>query len=175
MQPTAQDPIVIGRIGRPHGVLGELRVVPTGATLGDIAAGERLLVAGPDVEPRTVRVEASRVVSRGVLMRFEGVATREDAAALTGATVSVSSERLRALDAPDEFYVRDLVGCAVVADAPLGTVVDVYAGAANDALVVVDARGAQILVPFTKDAIVALDVSARLVRIRADLLGPGDA
>ncbi len=164
--------MVIGRIGRPHGVLGELRVIPTGETLASIRPGETLAVEPPGGLSRDMTVEATRPVARGVLMRLRGVATREGAAALTGATVAVPQERLSGPSAPDEFYVRDLVGCEVYAgDVRLGTVVDVYQGTANDALVLESGDGPQTLVPFTHDAVVEVDVPGRLVRIRPDLFG----
>jgi len=173
---TGDDPVVIGRIGRPHGVVGELRVIPTGETLASIQPGETLAVAAPGALARAMTVEAARVVARGVLMRLRGVSTREEAAALTGATVSVPAERLSALSEPDEFYVRDLVGCAVFCGPDhIGAVIDVYSGAANDALVVQDGAGPQILVPFTRDALVELDVQGRVVRIRPDLFGADTA
>lgn len=164
--------VVIGRLGRPHGVQGELRAAPTGPTLASMRVGEDIAVTPRDGgSPVSMRIEALRLVDRGVLLRLGGVATREDAAALTGSTLAVPEARLAELDEPDEFYVRDLVGCAVYEGANrLGEVVDIYAGAANDALVVAaEARG-ELLVPFTRDAVVELDLPGRVVRIRPDLL-----
>ncbi len=169
----ADDLVVIGRIGRPHGVGGEMRVLPTGATLMTVRPGDHVMLAGAGAGPgRAAEVIALRPVDRGVLVRIRGVDAREDAAALTGATVSVSPDRLAAIVEPDEFYVRELVGCVVCAgDAVLGTVTEVSPGAANDALVVTTEAGQQILVPFTKDAVTGLDLAARRVLIRDDLLG----
>jgi 16S rRNA processing protein RimM len=170
---SAEDLVVIGRIGRPHGIGGEMRVIPTGATLVTVRPGDRVMLAGAGVgAAREAEVVALRPVDRGVLIRLRGVDVREDAAALTGATVSVSHDRLAAIVEPDEFYVRELVGCVVcTADAVLGTVTEVYPGAANDALVVTTDAGQQILVPFTKDAVTELDLDGRRVLIRDDLLG----
>ena len=107
-----------------------------------------------------------------MLIRLEGVDIREDAQALTGATISVAPARLAGIAEPDEFYVRDLVGCVVSAgDTVLGPVIEVYPGAANDALVVTTDAGQQLLVPFTKDAVTELDLPGRRVVIRPDLFG----
>ena len=167
--------VVIGRIGRPHGVLGEVRVIPTGPTLQTLQPGERVYVVSDEL-PRELEVEAVRAVDRGVLLRFAGIATREDVATLTGASVAVVAERLSELGADDEFYVRDLVGCLVVSgDTRLGTVAEVYSGAANDALVVRDADGEDLLIPFTHDAITSVDLVARRVEVRSGLLERGGA
>lgn len=145
----------------------------TGATLTTLRAGDLVMLAGiPGAPDRTVAITGIRTVDRGVLLRLDGVVTREDAQALTGATIGVSAERLTPLAAPDEFYVRDLIGCAVLSGtAPLGEVVEVYSGSANDALVVAREGGEQVLVPFTKDAVTELDLTGRRVVIRADLFG----
>ena len=169
-----QGPVVIGRIGRPHGVTGEMRAVPTGPTLATIAPGERVLLASSSGDARDAVIAVARTVAKGVLIRLRGVDSREEAAALTGWTIAVPVGRLAPLGDPDEFYVRDLVGCEVRSGGRvLGTVGDVYGGASNDALVVVDPSGAETLVPFTHEAIVALDVAGRMVTIRPDLFWEG--
>jgi len=170
---TADDLVVVGRIGRPHGLAGEMRAIPTGATLVTLRPGDRVTLAGAGAgERREAQIVALRPVDRGVLIRLEGVDTREDAQALTGATISVAPVRLAGIDEADEFYVRDLVGCVVSAgDTVLGPVIEVYPGAANDALVVTTDAGGQLLVPFTKDAVTELDLPGRRVVIRPDLFG----
>jgi 16S rRNA processing protein RimM len=169
--------VVIGRLGRPHGVDGEIRVHPTGPTLASLAVGDRVEVIPPGgASRREVEIIEIRPTSGSLLMRFAGAETREAASALTGWTIGVPVERRASLTEPDEFYVTELIGCTVVIDSDdLGEVVDVYEGAANDALVVRPAEGDDVLVPFTRDAVEDLDLTARRIRIRADLLqGPGD-
>lgn len=150
-----------------------MRAIPTGATLVTLRPGDSVMLAvGGAGEGRAAQIMALRSVDRGVLIRLEGVDIREDAHALTGATLSVARNRLAGLTDADEFYVRDLVGCVVSAgDTVLGPVIEVYPGAANDALVVTTDAGQQLLVPFTKDAVTELDLPGRRVVIRPDLFG----
>lgn len=166
--------VVIGRLGRPHGVGGEIRAHPTGPTLATLAAGDRVEVIPPGgASPREVEILAIRHTPGSLLMRFAGADTRAAAAALTGSTIVVPIERRASITEPDEFYVTELIGCAVATGSEdLGEVVDVYEGAANDALVVRCSDGDDVLVPFTHDAVEDLDLTARRIRIRADLL-PG--
>jgi 16S rRNA processing protein RimM len=168
--------VVIGRLGRPHGVGGEIRAHPTGPTLASLAAGDRVEVIPPDgASPREVEIVEIRPTSGSLLMRFAGAETREAASALTGSTIGVPFERRAGLTEPDEFYVTELIGCTVVIDSEgLGEVVDVYEGTANDALVVRPSDGDDVLVPFTRDAVENLDLTARRIRIRADLLPRAD-
>jgi 16S rRNA processing protein RimM len=165
--------VLVGRIGRPHGVTGEMKAYATGATLPGIRPGERVAV-GDDECP--MRVDALRSAGRALLMRLEGVSDRAAAAALTGAALRVEQTRLAPLGAPDEFYVRDLIGCEVrVGQGVLGTVADVHEGFANDALVVRrDGRG-DLLIPFTHDAVLGVDLPGRRVDVRDGLLPADEA
>ena len=164
--------VVIGRLGRPHGVRGEIRAHSTGATLGDVQPGERVVLVERDGSTqRELRVEEVRAMSDSLLFRFMGIETREAAADVTGATIRVPSSRLVAPADPDEFYVTDLIGCSVTAGSvEIGSVVEVHEGSANDSLVVRASDGVETLIPFTRDALRELDVQGRRIRIRDDLL-----
>lgn len=166
---------MVGRIGRPHGVRGAVRARPSGRTLAEIAVGESLEVRPAGGPPRTLVLVARAGTAEGPILTFGGVASREEAAALTGAELAVPPERVPPIDDPDTFLVRDLVGCRVlIGDRPLGEVREVIAGPANDVLEVAAPAGAEgdrpVLIPFTADAVVDLDVSGRRIVVRPDLL-----
>ena len=161
--------VVIGRIGRPHGVRGAVRARPSGHTLAGIAPGESLEVRPAEGPPRTLVLVARAGTDEGPILTFDGVSTREDAAALTGAELAVRAGRVPPLEDPDTFLVTDLIGCAVLlGDRPLGEVREVIAGPANDVLEVAPPA---VLIPFTADAVRVLDVPGRRIVIRPDLLG----
>lgn len=171
------DAIVIGTLGRPHGIRGELRAVPTGPTLAALAPGAVVDVTLPDGTVRALTLTALRSGSGALLVCFREASDRTEAAALTRGVLRVDSGALGTLSDPDEFYVRDLLGCAVVlvpGDRPLGRVTGVHEGAANDSLEVTDDAQVVTLVPFTHDAVVAFDRETRRMAVRADLFGGGD-
>jgi 16S rRNA processing protein RimM len=171
------EAVVIGRIGRPHGIRGAVRARPSGRSLAAIAPGESVEVrpvAGP---PRTLVLATRAGTADGPILTFDGVTSREDAAALTGAELAVPAERVPPIDDPDTFLVTDLLGCAVhLGDRPLGDVREVFAGPANDVLEVVPPGGGEdgppVLIPFTADAVLDLDVPGRRIVVRPDLFGP---
>ena len=171
------EAVVIGRIGRPHGIHGAVRARPSGRTLAEIAVGESVEARPADGPPRTLVLTSRAGTPQSPIFTFDGVATREDAAALTGAELAVPLERVPRVDDPDTVLVRDLVGCRVlVGDRPLGDVREVFAGPANDVLEVVPPGGGEdgppVLIPFTADAVLDLDVPGRRIVVRPDLFGP---
>jgi 16S rRNA processing protein RimM len=163
-------PVVIGWIGRPHGLGGEVRTRPTGATMPALRPGQSVEVHPTGGEPRRMVVTSRTGTAERPILSFEGVRTRDEALALAGATVAVEPDEVASLPDPDTFYVRDLLGCEVLVGArPAGTVAEVHAAPANDVLEVRGSDG-DLLVPFTADAIVELDLASRRIVVRDDLL-----
>jgi 16S rRNA processing protein RimM len=163
--------VVIGTIGRPHGTGGAVHARPSGPTLATLGPGDEVEVRPREGESRTLVVTGRSGMDRSPILAFAGVGDRAGAALLTGAVLAVEESRVRGLDDPDTFFVRDLIGCEVLlGERPLGPVTEVFSGPANDALQVA-APGGPVLLPFTADAIVDLDVRGRRIVVRADLLG----
>ncbi|MCC6831357.1 MAG: 16S rRNA processing protein RimM [Thermoleophilia bacterium] len=161
--------VVIGEILRAHGVRGAMRVRPTGATLEDLRPGEAVTLVPREGAARPATVVS---VSPGPILTLDGVDDRDAADALRGARVEVPEARLPAPTAADEFYVRDLVGCEVLLDgAPIGTVGEVHTRPANDVLEVRRDGADPVLLPFTHDAVREVDLAARRIVVRADILG----
>jgi 16S rRNA processing protein RimM len=119
----------LGRIGRAHGLRGELHIVPITNVPERFAPGSQLWVGNEPYVVATSRRHHDRVV-----VRFEGVDDRDSAERLRGSTVF--GESLAA--APDgEVFVHELIGTTVVdrAGTELGRVVAVEANPAHDLLV----------------------------------------
>ena len=159
------DMVVVGRIARPHGLRGQVAVVPetdfvaerfrTGATLWTRSAGrdEQLTIA------------AARIQNGRPVIAFEGCSSIEEAGRLAGLELRIPEESLRPLE-PGRYYEHQLVGCAVEkADGNgVGTVVRVEGGAGGSRLVVQGARG-EVLVPLAAHICVEVDVGGRRIRI----------
>jgi 16S rRNA processing protein RimM len=174
--------IVVGRVGRPHGIRGEvvigvrtdepdLRFAPGAAVEAgpdDSSAGERLTVA------------SARWHSGHLLVAFAGITDRTAAAELTGSWLSVDSSQLPETGDPDEFRDHELIGLSVrtCAGDPVGVVTDVL-HYGQDLLVVrrADGPGGECLVPFVKAIVPEVDTSAGVVVIDPPpgLLDPAQA
>jgi 16S rRNA processing protein RimM len=151
--------VALGRVGRPHGVHGEVRLVPynAGSTFFDV--GRTVLLNGAPHRIREVRAQGDAFV-----VAFESVGTREAAALLTGAEVAVAREALpRPSD--DELYLVDLVGCECrEGDAVLGVVSAVTTYPASTCLVIESEAGTREI-PAVAPYLVGVDLAARTIEM----------
>ena len=167
--------LVVGRIGRAHGIKGEVGVeVRTDDPDARFAAGASLLADPVDRGP--LRVAATRWHSGRLLVSFAGVADRTAAEALRGTLLLVDVDESARPDDPDEFYDHHLVGLAVVTAAgdAVGEVVDVLHLPAQDVLAITRSDGAEVLVPFVRELVPTVDLDARRLTVdaRPGLLDP---
>ncbi len=151
--PMTERLILVGEIGRPHGVRGLVKL-KSFTTVPQAIAG-----FGPLSDEAGTRRFVLRWKAEG-LAEIEGVADRDAAQRLTGTKLYVARDRLPPTD-DDEFYLSDLVGLDAV-DAQgttLGTIQAVEDHGAGTFLVVT--QGArETLVPFTKAAVPVVDIGA---------------
>jgi len=120
----------VGRVGRAHGLRGEVRVVLSTNRTERLDPGSVLYAAD-----RRLEVESARLDGRHWLVRFAGVDDRDAAAELTGR--ELEAEPLGPLG-PDELWLHELVGATVTdgSRGTLGRVTAVEPNPAHDLLVV---------------------------------------
>jgi 16S rRNA processing protein RimM len=155
--------VVVGRIGRPHGVHGEATVeVRTDDPDARFRVGTALRTDPADRGPLTVT--GARWHREVLLLAFEGYDSREEVEALRDTLLEVPVADLPALEDPDTFYDHQLVGLAarLPDGTPLGEVTAVrHEGA--DLLVVRRDGGGELLVPFVGAIVPTVDVAGGLV------------
>jgi len=167
--------LVVGRVGRPHGIRGELTVqVHTDDPDLRFAAGWVLATAPAARGPLTVW--SSRWHSGRLLVMFAGYADRSSAEDLRGTWLVMDSADVAPATDPDEFHDYELIGLDVltVAGEPVGVVADVL-HQGQDLLVIQPSAGPSaapgpgperdpVLVPFVAAIVPEVDVKAgRLV------------
>jgi 16S rRNA processing protein RimM len=152
--------VTVGRIGRPHGIRGDVVVgVRTDEPELRFVPGSRLDTDPADVGPLTVA--AIKWHSGELLVRFAGIGDRDAAAELRGAWLLVDSASIPPSDDPDEFNDTDLIGLSVrTADGTsVGTVDDVL-HSGQDVLVVKGSSGPDFMIPFVLPLVPEVDVPA---------------
>lgn len=157
--------VVVGRIGRPHGLRGEVTVqVSTDDPDERFASGA---VLGTDPASRgPLTVVSMRRSGPVLVLGFNGVADRNAAEALRGTLLTLDASSLPVPDDPDEFYDHQLVGLRVEdrSGVVLGTVTEVWHPPAAPVLAVNRPDGSEELVPFVSAIVPIVDLDGgRLV------------
>ena len=154
--------LLAGEVGKPHGILGEVYLMPISDDPQRFEPGNRLTHA----DGRSLVVEAARQHRDRLLVKFEGIDSRSDAETLRG-PVYVSASQLRALG-DDEFWEHELIGCRVVSPTgeELGSVAAVVPGPAQDLLAVTTVAGER-LVPLVADIVTRVDPREQTVVVDA--------
>ena len=153
---------MVGRIGRPQGIKGEVTVeVRTDDPDERFAAGMVLLTDPPERGPLTVT--SSRRQGKYLVVLFDGFADRNEAETIRDTMLLVDVADLPPLADEDEYYDTELVGlAAVLTDGSLlGEVADVLHLPGGDVLVVRRSHGAEALVPFVRAIVPTVDVLGR--------------
>jgi 16S rRNA processing protein RimM len=170
--------VIVGRIGRPHGIRGEVGVeVRTDEPDRRFAVGARVLT--DTVPARTLTVTSARWHGGRLLVGLAGVPDRTAAEALRNVVVLSEVDDEEKPADPDEFYDRDLVGLTVRDEtgAEVGSVATVVHLPAQDLLEVARADGRTALVPLVADLVPTVDVAGGFLVVadRPGLLDPDAA
>ena len=111
--------LLVGRVGKTHGVQGEVKVIPETDDPKRFAALETIFLGQQpqDAAPHSVVSVRFQQSKRGltVLLKLDGIETIEQAAALRRKAVFAFEEDLPPLD-DDEFFLHDLIGLDVVTE-----------------------------------------------------------
>ena len=161
--PGPEDLLVVGRIGKPQGIKGEVTVeVRTDDPEQRFAEGTHLLT--DPLERGPLLVETARSQNGRLMIGFAGVTDRNGAELLRDTLLQVDARTLAPPEDADEFHDHVLRGMAavLVGGAALGEVVDVLHLPHGDVLVVRrHDNAAEVLVPFVKAMVPEVDVAAR--------------
>ncbi len=149
--------IPLGRVLKPHGIRGELKVLPYGETLGEMEAGEKLFsIEG--TEQRQLTLLRIRTQKRVWIAQFAELDSIDQAQALAGKDLFVDKDRLPRLP-EDEYYHFELIGLSVVTKegTPLGTLISIFQTGSND-VYVVETGGKELLIPAIEDVVCEVDL-----------------
>ena len=153
-----KDPALleIGHIARPHGILGEVKLQTAPEYFAALEGVRKIYL---DDSSSAKRIKGRRVHQGALLLKLEGVNTRNDAETLRGMRVSIRVRELPEL--PDgEYYSHQLVGLHVfeVAGNEIGIVSEVLATGSNDVYIVKAAAGGELLLPAIESVIREIDL-----------------
>jgi 16S rRNA processing protein RimM len=155
--------LTVGFLRRPHGLRGEI-VMDLHTDFPERLKRGRKLLVSEDHTPLTI--QSVRQHQNGVLIKFGGIDTPEDAGKYRNQWVYVKASDVPPL--PDgQIYQHELFGFKVVDenDNLLGELVEIIETGANNVYVVKDESGRELLLPAIPSVILDLDVERRLIRV----------
>lgn len=166
---SAPEFLVLGRILRPHGVRGELRMQILTDYPDRISELDTVYV-GRDPYDRAsatgVSIVATRRHREQLLIRLEGVATRDDAETYRGQLLMVALDDAIPLE-DGEYYIFQVIGAEVITTEGenLGTIREILETGANDVFVVQGGMYGEVLIPDIPDVVLNVDLTRNQMTI----------
>jgi 16S rRNA processing protein RimM len=161
--------VVVGRIGKAHGIRGEVSVeLRTDEPERRFAAGTVLQTRSPQGGephgpglPAALTVRSTRWHQSRLLVVFEEVPDRTVAESVRGLVLALDVDPSETPEDPEEFYDHQLVGLRVVTTTgeEVGELSEVVHGPAQDLLSVRAADGREVLVPFVAPLVPEVDLA----------------
>lgn len=156
----------IGRIVRPHGVVGELKVAPETDDPDRFFDLTTVFIGQNDKTVSIFTIESVRTqTSRHgitVLLTLAGISDRASADELKSLSVFVRESDLPPLE-EGEYYISNLIGLIVVSDdgSTIGTIKDVLDLPAQKMLLVEDEAGKEVMIPSVPEFVKDIDFELR--------------
>ncbi|MGI5445743.1 ribosome maturation factor RimM [Streptomyces sp. CA-243310] len=151
--------LVVARIGRAHGIKGEVTV--------EVRTDEPELRLGPgavlQTEPASagpLTIETGRVHSGRLLLRFAGVKDRTGAEALRNTLLIADVDPAELPEEPDEYYDHQLMDLDVVLEdgTEVGRITEISHLLSQDLFIVERPDGTEVMIPFVEEIVAEIDL-----------------
>ncbi|MEK6790860.1 MAG: ribosome maturation factor RimM [Deltaproteobacteria bacterium] len=167
-----EEYVPIGFVTGPHGISGEVKLMPYADTLDFelkavyLSLPSNVSIGGSGDGWSLRVVNRARLHKRGYILALEGVKSRNEAEALRGAVAAIKKHDLPKAG-QGEYYSFDLCGASVAHEdgRAIGTVTGIIHTGANDVLEVMSGLG-EILIPAIEHTIISFDVVNKRLVVR---------
>ena len=153
--------IIIGKIGAPHGVRGDVRIIPLTDFPNRFDCLKKVFLS----EDVSFEIERVKYNNQFVIVKFKGINNREDIEPLKGKLIKVLRADVPPL-ADGEYYSFDIIGLEVYtqADEYLGKITEILKTGSNDVYVVQNEKE-QHLIPALKKVVTSIDITAGKMQV----------
>ena len=159
----------IGYVAKAKGVRGEVGIESLSWDSDRFAGLRQIWLERDGESDRELSIQHCRADTRGPLIKFAGIDTREAAREqLVGGYLTVARDKVAPLP-EGSFYIFEVVGCEVWdEDAALrrGVVTEVLTMPSSDVYTVRLDGGGQVLIPAVLDFVVSIDTQARRITVK---------
>jgi 16S rRNA processing protein RimM len=155
--------IKIGVVVKPHGINGEVKVLPLTDDKGRFKDLKIVYILNNDVYSRE-EITSVKNLNELVILKLNKFNKIEDSEILRNRYLFVEREDAVSLS-EDEYYTQDLIGCEFYYENErLGKVIDVVNEGSCD-IFVIDYKGNEVLYPFLKDMVTSVDIKNKKIII----------
>lgn len=154
--------VLIARLQKAHGVRGEIAARLMGDHQRSLRTGRTVYIGADHL---AYKILSSRPKQELLLLAFEGINQREEAALLTNSDVYARLNELPGLP-KGEYYDHQLIGLQVFENERLlGELEEVLKTGANDVYVVHKPDGRELLLPAIPPVILKVDLDAGTMQV----------
>lgn len=159
------DFLLIGKVAKPHGLRGQVKVHSYASSNESFFAGRKIFMSqGEEMKP--LLISEVKVQSQSLLIHFQGLDNRQQAEAISGSSLYLREQDLQTLP-EGEYYWYQLIKSRVYNDQGLflGILEEIFSTAAHDIWVIRNASK-ELLLPAVEDFVISVDLSRGEIRIR---------
>ncbi|MCI3222291.1 ribosome maturation factor RimM [Streptomyces sp. NP-1717] len=151
--------LVVARIGRAHGIKGEV-TVEVRTDEPELRLGPGAVLATEPASTGPLTIETGRVHSGRLLLRFAGVSDRTAAEALRNTLLIAEVDPEDMPEDPDEYYDHQLMDLDVVlADGTeVGRITEITHLPSQDLFIVERPDGSEVMIPFVEEIVTEIDL-----------------
>ncbi|WP_329380944.1 ribosome maturation factor RimM [Streptomyces sp. NBC_01716] len=152
--------LVVARIGRAHGIKGEV-TVEVRTDEPELRLGPGAVLATEPASAGPLTIETGRVHSGRLLLRFAGVSDRTGAEALRNTLLIAEVDPQDMPEDPDEYYDHQLMDLDVVlADGTeVGRITEITHLPSQDLFIVERPNGTEVMIPFVEEIVTEIDLA----------------
>ena len=157
--------VVVGRLGRPHGVKGEINVeVLTDKPEKRFSPQAKLLIQDSQ---KFLTIKSVRASQKQLLVSFEEIRDRTQAEEYKGLYLTLELDDSEIPVTGNEFYDQQLIGLKAYDKKQiiLGEVTGVIHGSAQDLLVIKTPENKEVLVPFVDEIVPEVNIAEKILLI----------
>jgi len=155
----------IGRVIKPHGVKGKMKVEYFGQDLHRFFFYHEVFIENEKGRPEPYEILEANPQPPRLIVRLKGIDKIEDATPLIGKNILVEKEGLPELE-DGEYYWADLLGVEVETQEgkSIGKVKEIFSTGAHDVYVVEGKKG-EIFLPAIEEVVRSIDLRKRTMKI----------
>lgn len=159
------DFLLIGKVAKPHGLRGQVKVYSYASSYESFFAGRKIYL-NQDREMKALLISEVKVQAHSLLLHFRGLENRQQAEALSGCGLYLEVKDLQALP-EGEYYWYQLIGSRVYTDQDrfLGLLEEIFSTPAHDIWVIRDGKK-EFMFPAVEDFVISVDLPQRQIRVR---------